>query len=310
MIVVTGASGFVGNALCQELSQRNIDFRPVSRSGKSSTSVGDIDGTTDWRRVLQEADAIVHLAARVHVMKDDAVDPLAAFREVNVDGTVNLAKQAAMAGVKRFIYMSSIKVNGEGTEPGRPFTTESPPSPRDPYGISKCEAENLLFAVGAQHGMEVVAIRPPLVYGPGVKANFRAMMTLVQREVPLPLALVDNRRSLTYVENLVDLIICCLTHDQAGGKVFLGGDGTTLSTPQLMQSLARAMGLNARLFPVPVSLLKSAAALFGKRDMAQRLLGSLEVDITATKQHLNWVPPISPDEAMKRTTAAFLEHRL
>lgn len=310
MIVVTGASGFVGSALCLELSRRKIDFRPVSRSEKGFVSVGEIDGTTDWRPVLQDASAVIHLAARVHVMKDNAVDPLAAFRRVNVDGTVNFAKQAAMAGVKRFIYLSSIKVNGEATEPGRPFTTEDPPSPKDPYSVSKCEAENLLFALGSSLGMEVVVIRPPLVYGPGVKANFRTMMALVQRRIPLPLALIENFRSLIYVENLADLIICCLKNDRAAGKVFLGGDGTTLSTPQLLKIIARSMDVNACLFPVPVSLLKFATTLLGKKDVAQRLLGSLEVDITATKQYLNWTPPIAIDEAMKRTTSAFLGHRL
>jgi UDP-glucose 4-epimerase len=242
----------------------------------------------------------MHCAARVHVMAESVADPLAEFRRVNVQGTLNLARQAAAAGVRRFVFVSSIKVNGEATQLGRPFMADDAPAPLDAYGVSKMEAEQGLLETARQTGMEVVIIRPPLVYGPGVKANFAAMMRWLRCGVPLPLGAIHNQRSLVALDNLVDLIVTCLTHPAAANQTFLVSDGEDVSTTELLRRMGQALGRPARLIPVPVSWLKLAATLVGKPDVAQRLCGSLQVDIEKTRRLLVWTPPISLDEGLRR----------
>jgi UDP-glucose 4-epimerase len=256
--------------------------------------------STDWSTALNGVSVVVHCAARVHVMRDTSVDPLEEFRRVNVQGTLNLARQAAAAGVRRFVFVSSIKVNGEATQPGCPFTADDILAPLDPYGVSKMEAEQALREIVRQTGMEVVIIRPPLVYGPGVKANFAAMMRWLQRGVPLPLGAIHNQRSLVALDNLVDLIMTCIKHPAAANQTFLVSDGEDASTTELLRRMGQAMGHPARLLPVPASWLKLAAGLIDKRDVAQRLCGSLQVDISKTRELLGWVPPVSLDEGLRR----------
>jgi nucleoside-diphosphate-sugar epimerase len=263
------------------------------------TVVGSIDAATPWSGALGGVDAVIHLAARAHILNDSAADPLTAFRSVNVEGTLNLARQAATAGVKRFVFISSVKVNGESTEPGRAFTEVDAPNPQDAYGQSKHEAEQGLREIAAQTGMEVVIIRPPLVYGPGVKANFAALMRAVQRGWPLPLGAVHNKRSLVALSNLIDFIITCITHPQAVNQTFLVSDGQDLSTPELVRGLALAAGMPARLLPVPVWALQAGATLLGKGGAVQRLCGNLQVDISKARSLLGWVPPISVEEQLR-----------
>lgn len=236
-------------------------------------------------------------------MNDTAADPLAAFRQVNVEGTLNLARQAAAAGVKRFVFISSVKVHGEYTLPGQAFTEADAPNPQDAYGISKHEAEQGLRQLAANSGMEVVIIRPPLVYGPGVKANFASLMRAAQRGWPLPLGAVDNRRSLVALDNLVDFIVTCVNHPQAANQTFLVSDGHDLSTAELVRGMARAAGVSARLVPVPVWALQAAAVLVNKRESVQRLCSSLQVDISKARTLLGWMPPISVDEGLRRALA-------
>lgn len=256
--------------------------------------------STDWNLALKGVQAVVHCAARVHVMQDDATDPLQAYREVNVNGTLNLARQAAQAGVRRFVFVSSIKVNGEATQPGQPFTADDVPLPLDPYGVSKFEAEVGLRDIESQTGMEVVIVRPPLVYGPGVKANFASMMRWVARGIPLPLAAIHNARSMVALDNLVDLLLTCLKHPAAAGQTFLVSDGEDVSTTELLRRTAQAMGKRALLLPVPASVLEIGATLLGKRAVAQRLCGSLQVDIAKTRRLLDWTPPLTLDQGLKK----------
>ncbi|MFP4080718.1 MAG: UDP-glucose 4-epimerase family protein [Ectothiorhodospira sp.] len=244
-------------------------------------------------------DVVVHTAARAHVMADAITDPLSEYQRVNVDGTRALARQAAEQGVRRFVFISSVKVNGERTVPGAPFSSDDEPSPEDAYGVSKFEAEQALREIGAETSMEVVIIRPPLVYGPGVKGNFASMMRWVKKGVPLPLGAVNNRRSLVALDNLVDLVTTCIDHPAANG-VFLVSDGEDLSTRDLLRRVGNAMGRPARLIPVPPRLLEAGAVILGKRDVARRLLGSLQVDISKTRDVLGWEPPISVDEGLRR----------
>jgi nucleoside-diphosphate-sugar epimerase len=236
-------------------------------------------------------------------MNDTKADPMTAFHAVNVDGTLNLARQAAAAGVKRFVFISSVKVNGDNTPLGRPFTEADAPKPQDAYGQSKHEAEQGLRQLSANTGMEVVVIRPPLVYGPGVKANFAALMRAVQRGWPLPLGAVHNQRSLVALSNLVDFIVICITHPQAANQTFLVSDGKDLSTTELVQGMAQAAGVPARLLPVPVLALKAGASLLGKGDALQRLCGNLQVDISKARSLLGWVPPVSVAEGLRRAMA-------
>ena len=305
-LLVTGASGFVGRALVSQLISRGRTvvgtLRHHSRElppGSARVVVGDLTPDTDWRAALAGIDVVVHLAARVHVMRDSVADPLAEFRRVNVEATKGLARQSAAAGVARFVFLSSVKVNGESG-----FYRESDaPAPGDAYGVSKRDAELGLTDIAAQTGMSVVIIRPPLVYGPGVKANFGALMRAVARGVPLPFGAVDNRRSLVALDNLVDFIIRCAEHPAAVNETFLVSDGEDLSTADLIRRLARAMDRRARLLPVPPSVLLALAALLHRKDAAQRLLGSLQVDISKARRMLAWTPPITVDEGLRRAAA-------
>lgn len=313
MILVTGGSGFVGGAAVDLLIKRGRLVRVAKRrpgastpAGAETVTVGDLSAQTDWSAALVGVDTVVHAAARVHVMQDAAVDPLAEFRRVNVHGTLNLARQAAAGAVRRFVFISSVKVNGEETRSGSPFRADDLSAPLDPYGISKMEAEQGLREIAAETGMEVVIIRPPLVYGPGVKANFQAMMRWLARGVPLPLGAIDNRRSLVALDNLLDLVMTCIDHPAAANQTFLVSDGEDLSTTQLLQRMGQALGKQAHLIPVPPALIKLGAALVGKPAIAQRLCGSLQVDISKTRQLLGWRPPLSVDEGLKRAAKGFL----
>ncbi len=313
MILVTGATGFVGSALVAQLTTDNAAVRAaIRREGKSASQgvdfvrVGDLVPETDWSESLNSVDSVVHLAARVHVMHDKAADPLAEFRRVNVDGTLNLARQAAFAGVRRFVFVSSVKVNGESTLLGHPFSADDEPEPQDSYGISKHEAELGLRELALSSGMEVVIIRPPLVYGPGVKANFASMIRWLFKGIPLPLGAVHNKRSFVALDNLVDLIVTCLEHPAAANQTFLVSDGEDLSTTELLQRMGKALGKPARLIPVPVGVMEAAAKLIGKGDVAQRLFGSLQVDSSKARDLLGWTPVVSVDEALHKTAEAFL----
>lgn len=304
MYLVTGATGFVGRALCDELRRRGVAFRPVSRTPREGfAAVGEIGGATDWSAALAGVDTVIHLAARVHVMDRSLAQSDAEFRPVNVDGTLNLMRQAAGAGVKRLVYLSSIKVNGETTSGRGPFTADEAPKPEDAYGRSKLEAERGLLALAAGGGPEVAIIRPPLVYGPGVKANFASMMKWVRRGVPLPLGAVNNQRSLVYLGNLADLIIRAAAHPAAANQVFLASDGADVSTPELLRGLAEAMGVPSRLVPVPAGVLRVGASMLSKGSAADRLLGSLAVDIGKTRERLEWTPPYSMAEGLRATAA-------
>ena len=244
---------------------------------------------------------LVHLAARVHIMNDAATDPLAAFRAANATLAENLARQAAGAGVRRFVFISSVKVNGEATLPGQPFTEQDAAAPQDAYGISKMEAEQGLREIAAQTGLELVIIRPPLVYGPGVRANFAALMRAVARGVPLPLACIDNRRSLVALDNLLDFIVTCIAHPAAAGQTFLVSDGEDLSTPELVRRMALAAGRPARLLPVPLWMLRAGARVLGKQDRLQRLSDNLQLDISKARDLLGWQPPVTVDEGLRRS---------
>jgi nucleoside-diphosphate-sugar epimerase len=271
--------------------------------------VGDLAAGLDWSQAVTGCDAVVHLAARVHMMRDTAVDALAEYRRVNVEGTVALAKQSAAAGVQRFVFLSSIKVNGEGTATGRPYSSSDSPAPKDPYGLSKLEAEQELQKIADATGMEVVRVRPPLVYGPNVGANFRSMMNWVRRGIPLPFGAIDNRRSFVAVGNLVDLLVTCLEHPGARNQLFLASDGQDLSTAELLRAIARQMGKPSRLISVPPKALKALALLVGRPGIAQRLCESLQVDSLATQTTLGWRPPLSVDEALRLTVEDFLARR-
>lgn len=307
-VLVTGANGFVGRALVEELLRRGSAVTAAVRReaafppGVRVVNIGDIGPATDWREALIGCRAVVHLAARVHVMSEDAADPLAEYRKVNVAATLALAQQAVAAAVRRFVFVSSIKVNGEGTLPGRPYRETDLPAPAAPYGISKLEAEEGLLALVDSTFMDVVILRPPLVYGPGVKANFRTMTRWLALGVPLPLgAVADNRRSLLGLDNLVDLIAVCLHHPSAANQVFLGADGEDLSTTDLLRRAAAALGVRPRLVRMPPAVLKAAMTVLGKRGLVQRLCGSLQVDTGKARSVLGWRPPVSVDEGIRRT---------
>lgn len=303
-LVVTGASGFVGRALAAQLHRNGESVLGVCRSsaelGFPTATLASFDDSNVLKGELAGADVVIHCAARVHVMKDKAVDPLVEFRKANTNLTVKLAQMAAENGARRFVFLSSIKVNGESTSGRGPFRPDDTTAPNDPYGISKLEAEQELLKIAGGTGLEVVIIRPPLVYGPGVKGNFASMTKLVEKGIPLPFGAVHNTRSLVALDNLVDLIITCLDHPAAGNEVFLAGDGEDLSTTALLQRMAAAMSKPSRLVPVPALLLQAGATLLGKKAVAQRLLGSLQVDISKNWNLLGWQPPLSVDEGLKR----------
>ena len=308
-LLITGATGFVGKAVCEQAVHHGLSVKGALRTRVEVPRciepfvVGEINGLTGWGNALRDVNVVVHLAARVHVMNDTEADPLTAFRAVNVDGPLNLARQAAAAGVKRFVFITSVKVNGESTQMGQAFTEADAPNPQDAYGHSKHEAEQGLRQLAADTGMEVVIIRPPLVYGPGVKANFASLMRAVQRGWPLPLGAVYNQRSLVALDNLVDFIITCITHPQAANQTFLVSDGQDLSTTELVRGMAQAAGVPARLLPVPVWALQAGASLLGKGDAVQRLCGNLQVDTSKARNLLGWAPPVSVEEGLRRAMA-------
>ena len=310
--LVTGASGFVGQALVARLAaDPAATVLAASRSGAAVLPAGvarvpapALEAGADWGAALHGVDVVVHLAARVHVMQEQAADPLAEFRRVNVQGSLALGRQAVQAGVRRFVFVSSVKVHGEATVPGQALRADDPPQPEDAYGQSKREAEDGLRDLARGTGMELVIVRPPLVYGPGVRANFRALARAAGSGWPLPLGAVHNRRSFVALDNLVDLLVLCGTHPAAAGQAFLVSDGQDLSTTELLQGLARAQGRRARLWPVPVGLLQWAGRLSGRSAMLQRLCGNLQLDITKTRDVLGWVPPVGVDEALRRAMQA------
>ncbi len=308
VIAVTGAMGFIGSAISVRLQAEGLSVRKLVRHSKKTddVGVGEINKATCWDEALSGVNSVIHTAARVHIMNDSAENPLIVFRGVNVEGSVNLAWQAARMGVRRLIFISSVKVNGEVTFPGSPFCEHDEPAPADPYAISKLEAEQKLRQLEKETGLEVVIIRPPLVYGPGVKANFLRLMGAVQKGLPLPLGLVRNKRSLVAIENLVDLILTCIDHPAAAGKTFLVSDGQDLSTPELIRKLAYFIGRSARLLPVPATLLRLGGYMIGKGPDVDRLIGSLQVDISHTCETLGWRPPMSVDTALCETAKHFL----
>lgn len=305
-VLLTGASGFLGSRLAIALNYKpDINLTAAVRSRIDNSAINifefqNLDANTDWSAALFNQLVVIHAAARAHIMKDQVPDSLEKYRRVNVDGTLNLARQAAAAGVKRFIFISSIKVNGEQTSLGQPFRADDTAAPEDGYGISKWEAEQGLKKIAAETGMEVVIVRPPLVYGPNVKGNFASMIKLVERGFPLPLGAIHNQRSLVALDNLVDLIITCIYQPAAANQVFLAGDGQDLSTTELLRLVANAACKPSRLIPIPSSLLMLAVTLFGKKTVAQRLLGSLQVDISKARDLLGWEPPISVEEGLRR----------
>jgi UDP-glucose 4-epimerase len=311
-ILVTGATGFVGTALCSRLAVQGDEVvaaarRPGANGARPGdtpgavvwANVGEVGRDTDWRDALTGVEAVVHLAARVHVMKETASDALTAFRRVNVEGTLRLAQDAAAAGVRRFVFVSTIKVNGEGRD--APYRETDVPAPEDAYAVSKWEAEQGLQRIAQETGLEVVILRPPLVYGPGVKANFMRLMQIVQSGWPLPLGAIRNRRSLLYLGNFVDAIRLCVEHPAAAGRTFLVDDGEPVSTPDLIRAVAQAMGRPARLLAVPVGLLDFVGALLGRRAAVARLTGSLWVDSSAIRSRLGWSPPYTLRQGLDAT---------
>lgn len=312
-ILVTGSNGFVGTRLVRLLAaEPEMGVRAAVRHGVhqaqqgiETVAVGPSLENSNWETAVAGVDVVVHLAARVHVMRDTHADPLQSFRRVNVEGTMRLAHAAAAAGVRRFVYVSSVKVNGEVTLPGRPYRPNDTPSPVDPYGLSKQEAEQALRSFAGTVGMECVVVRPPLVYGPGVRANFRSLLAWLDRGIPLPFGAIDNRRSLVGLDNLCSLLIACAGHPHAAGHTFLVSDGEDVSTTELLRRLGTALARPARLLPVPQRALSLALAALGKRDISQRLFGSLQVDIDETKTVLGWSPPLTLDEGLRKAANAY-----
>lgn len=313
-VLLTGATGFVGQALSLVLINEGLKVTALVRNKSSHLPASivqvPIDGLStncDWGNLLSGSSVVIHLAARVHIMNDRCSNPLAEFRKVNTQGTLNLARQAAAAGVQRFIYLSSIKVNGEITKKDSPFVEgDTHHLPNDPYGLSKYEAEKGLREIARQTVMAVVIIRPPLVYGPGVKANFLSMMSWVHKGIPLPLGAISNQRSFLALDNLIDLIIICMKHPNAANQTFLASDDEDLSTTELLQRMAMALDKPSRLIPVHTGILILGATLLGKRDIVARLCGSLQVDINHVKSTLNWKPVVSVNEALQGTADSYL----
>ncbi|QUM79396.1 SDR family oxidoreductase [Moritella sp. 5] len=312
--LVTGANGFVGKAVCSFLHNSGYVVQGSVRNRNRQeywpvNEIADIDSNTDWSKLLTGKDYVIHCAARVHVMNDESSNSLNDYREVNTVGTMNLARQAMESGVKRFIFVSSIKVNGELTRLGKPFTSRDKRTPEDFYAQSKSEAEKQLLELAEQTGLEVVIIRPTLVYGPGVKANFASLINLVSKGLPLPFGCITkNKRSLVSVKNLVDLIITCIDHPNAVNQVFLVSDDNDVSTASMINQMSKALGKSNRIFPMPLWCYYLVGKIFGKQDIVKRLLGSLQVDISHTKETLNWMPPQTLEDGFRETAEAFLNN--
>ena len=303
-VLLTGATGFVGQELLKTLNALEV-FTVITagRCPADKHSVffhTELTAQADFTSALTGVSTVIHAAARTHIMRDEVAEPLAEYRRVNVEATLNLARQAAAAGVKRFIFISTVKVNGEQTEPHCVFTAQQQPAPEDAYGQSKAEAELALKQLAAETGMGLVIIRPPLVYGAGVKGNFATLLKLAQKNLPLPLGGINNKRSLVALDNLVDLVITCITHPKAANQTFLVCDDNDLSTTELLKLLTIAAGHSPRPLPVPVSWLKLAAKITGKQAVISRLCGNLQLDISHTKNILGWTPPVSVEEGIKR----------
>jgi nucleoside-diphosphate-sugar epimerase len=325
-VLITGANGFIGHGLCHSLLRSGHGVRcavragvpsgniagivdpltGLAREGLETISIGNIGSETKWDDALTGIETVIHLAARVHILKESARNPFAEFRLVNVAGTERLARMAVSAGVRRLVYVSSVKVNGEHT-PGSPFTETNTPGPQDAYGLSKWEAEQALLKIAAETGLEVVIVRPPLVYGPGVGGNFLRMMNWINRGFPLPLGSIRNSRSLIYLGNLVNALVACITHVRAAGNIFLVSDGEDVSTPELIRQLARAMARRPRLVAFPPALLRVAGLLTGKSAEVDRLLGSLRVDSSKIRRELQWTPPFSMTQGLRETAAWYFD---
>ncbi|MFY9259947.1 MAG: SDR family oxidoreductase [Gallionella sp.] len=305
--LITGANGFVGRALCADLVQHGYTVRAAVRSDKAwmegldNAVVGELNAYTDWAAALNNIEVVIHVAARVHVMQDTSTDPLAEFRHVNVDATEHLARQAVLAGVKRLVYVSSIKVNGEGTSGITSYTEQDIPNPQDPYGVSKWEAEQALQRVAAETGLEVVIVRPPLIYGAGVKGNFISLFSVIERGVPLPLAGAQNARNLVYVGNFVDALRVCATHPDAAGQTYLVSDGEAISTAQLVANIATALGCRNPAFYFPVGLLRRIGGALGRTAAIDRLFGSLRINDQKIRNELAWQPPYTMAQGLCET---------
>lgn len=309
MILLTGATGFIGDAILTRLDShiiRTLGRHPTKHEG-AQYIYGEIDALSDYQTILENVSEVIHCAARTHIMHDEIDNSFNLYRQVNVDGTLNLARQAARAGVKRFIFLSSIKVNGERNELGSPYFYNDNPLPEDYYGISKAQAEAGLLAIAAETGMDVVIIRPPLVYGPAVKANFQALMKAMYKGLPLPLGAIYNSRSLVALDNLVDLIVTCIDHPKAANQIFLVSDDQDVSTTELLKKIAQAFGKKSRLIPIPMSWIRFAASILGKKAVAERLCGSLQVDITHTKETLDWRPPVTMEQQLAKIAASIAQ---
>jgi len=309
-VLVTGATGFIGKALVHKLIEQQYRVIAGVRHLEESQStlqveLGDSASATDIIASLQQVDVVIHLAGRAHIMHNTAHDPLTEFRKVNTAGTLNLALQAAEAGVKRFIFISSIKVNGEMTDTNSPFQVELTAPPTDPYALSKYEAEHGLMSLAQSTGMEVVVIRPPLVYGPGVKANFASMVNWLESGIPLPLGAIHNKRSLVAMDNLLSFIILCISHPKAANEIFLISDREDVSTTQLLQKIIRALHKKTILFPVPVSWMNFVAVLLGKQDIANRLFASLLIDSSKATDLLGWEPVINMDRQLQKMADSY-----
>lgn len=310
-VLLTGATGFVGSHLLSSLGDDTVILsRNLVADYSGPQFHCDLENYDFERNAFENVDVVVHCAARAHSMNDSSPSPLELFRAINTTATLALAKISAEFGVKRFVYISSIKVNGESTHPHRAFKACDIPSPEDYYGSSKSEAESHLMELGKSTGMEIVIIRPPLIYGPGVKASFASLMNLVSRGLPLPFGFIqNNRRSLVSVTNLVDLIITCINHPKAAGQVFLVSDDYDVSTASMVKEISNALGKSSIMLPVPLWCYSLAGKLFGKQDVVSRLLGSLQVDITHTKETLGWTPPQTLQQGFKVTAEAFLKNK-
>jgi len=307
-ILITGANGFIGSHLGETMVSRGFQVRGAVRGsanvpdGVEIVTVGNINDTMDWTDALNGVDVVIHLAARVHVMKEASSDPLAEFLKANLRGTVNLAEQAVKAGVKRFVYVSSIKVNGEETIAGQTYSECDAPAPQDPYGISKWQAEQSLQRIEKDSGLEVVIVRPPLVYGPGVKGNFIRLLSAIDRGVPLPVAGANNERSLLFVGNLADALINCTLHPAAAGKTFLISDGLDISTGNLIGRIAASLGRESRSFYFPPVLLRIFATLLGRSAQIDRLFGSLRINNEKICADLDWKPPFTLNQGLQETS--------